>query len=158
MGSSLYFLAIAYTIYIAQKNFEPVIDSRYYEKGLNYENRNEEFTKAKEKNWVADINILKEEILKKDFILTIKLHNDRYLQDFFSNQDRIVVILKISYPASIQKYYEFIYKESDFIPNTTSIDLRKNIILPSTGNFEFSLEIHPEKDATLYYTKKIFVE
>ncbi len=154
----LFFLAIGYTIYIAQKNFEPIMDSRYYEKGLNYEKRKKEFLKAKERNWIADVNILKEETLTKNFNLNIKLQNDQYLKSFFSNENRTVVTLKISYPASIRKYYEFSFKESDFSLNSNSIELNKNISLPSHGNFEFSIEIHPEENATIYYTKKIYVE
>jgi len=78
----IFFVAVGYTIYIAQKNFEPVMDQRYYEKGLNYEQRKHEFEKSKEKNWQASINILDRDSIKKDFLLEVRLNNSN-LKDFF---------------------------------------------------------------------------
>lgn len=154
----LFFIAIGITIYIAQKNFEPITDKRYYEKGLNYEERKNAFKNAKEKNWNAEINILNNNTLKKDFSLEIKFKNSKYLQDFFSDKERTVAILKISYPATIKKFYEYTFKENDFNLNQDKIEMKKNISLPSNGNFEFTFELYPEKNAIMFFTKKIYVE
>ncbi|MFN3604648.1 MAG: FixH family protein [Leptonema sp. (in: bacteria)] len=154
----LFFLAIGYTIYIAQKNFEPIMDSRYYEKGLNYDERKKEFSLAKEKNWIVDVNILNEDTIKKEFNLKIKFLNDKHLKDFFYDQNREVVILKVSYPASIKKFYTYTFKEGEFYLDKNSILMQKRIRIPNAGNYEFSLELRPEKNAAMFYTKKIIVE
>ena len=112
--------------YIAQKNFEPVMDQRYYEKGLNYEQRKHEFEKSKEKNWQASINILDRDSIKKDFLLEVRLNNSN-LKDFFSDPERNVVDLKISYPATMKGSYEFQFVEKEFKVKNNYIVLEKQL-------------------------------
>jgi len=153
----IFFVAVGYTIYIAQKNFEPIMDQRYYEKGLNYEQRKHEFEKSKEKNWQATINILDRDSIKKDFLLEVRLNNSN-LKDFFSDPERNVVDLKISYPATMKGSYEFQFVEKEFKVKNNHIVLEKQLQIPVAGFYEFRIEVRPEKDAAMFFSKKIFVE
>jgi len=153
----IFFIAVGYTIYIAQKNFEPVMDQRYYEKGLNYEQRKHEFEKSKEKKWQAFINILEKDAIKKNFLFEVQLSNSN-VKDFFSDPERNVVDLKISYPATMKGSYEFQFVEKDFKVKNNSIVLEKQLQIPVAGFYEFRIEVRPEKDAAMFYSKKLYVE
>jgi hypothetical protein len=153
----IFFIGVGYTIYLAQKNFEPVMDKRYYEKGLNYEERKQEFLKAKEKNWNAYINFLNKDTITKKFRLEIKLSSTN-IKDFFSDPERNVVDLKVSLPATIKQFYNFQFIEKDFIIKDNLILLEKDIEIPKSGFYEFRLELRPEKDAAMFFTRKIYVE
>ncbi|MCS7205990.1 MAG: FixH family protein [Leptospiraceae bacterium] len=156
----IFFSAIGITIYIAQKNYEPIIDARYYEKGLNYVDRNKEFQKAKEKKWEANVNIWDKNVIKREFPLIIEIKNQdkKVINDFFSDKERKVIILKISLPATIKQTFNVEILEKDFILANDTIRTEKVITIPKAGFWEFSLEIRPEKDAAIYMNKKFQVE
>ncbi len=157
----IFFIAVGYTIYIAQKNFEPVMDARYYEKGLNYESRKKEFQNAKDRKWQADINFLKNEQIPKEFPLEIKFRNlDNGVDNFFSNPDRIVVDLKVSSSATIQNLHTYEFLEKDFKKEKDEIVLKKDINLTNLnkGLYEFRIELKPENDASMFFHKKIYIQ
>ncbi|GIX42932.1 MAG: hypothetical protein KatS3mg129_2665 [Leptospiraceae bacterium] len=154
----VFFVAVGYTIYLAQKNFEPVMDKRYYEKGLNYEKRKNEFLKARQKDWKVYVNFLDKDTINKNYLLEIHLSNQNNIKDFFSNPERNVVDLKISLPATIKRHYEFQFVEKDFKINNNSVILQKEIQIPVPGLYEFRLELRPENDAAIFYSKKLYVE
>ncbi len=154
----IFFIAVGYTIYIAQKNFEPVMDVRYYEKGLDYEKRNQEFKKAQEKNWKVSINLLELEKITKKYNLYIDLFNPNYLNDFFSDENRTVIEIYVSHPATLKRLYNFEFYEKDFKKEKDLVKFQKEIEIPLSGFYEFRIEIRPEKDAAIFYSKKIYVE
>ncbi len=155
----IFFMAIVYTIYIAQKNFEPIYDNRYVEKGMNYEHRIAEFKNFKEHQWKVEVNLLNYEKINRKIPIEITLSNQtNFFQNFISDENRKVVLLKISYPASIREYYEFEFLEKDFLKENQKYTLKKELELPVSGFFEFQIEVRPEKGATFYKSKKIYVE
>lgn len=157
----IFFVAVGYTIYIAQKNFEPVMDTRYYEKGLNYENRKKEFQNAKDRKWQVDVNFLKNDQIPKEFPLEIKFKNiENGINNFFSNPDRIVVDLKVSSSATIQNLHAFEFSEKEFKEENDVIILKKNINFTDLKNglYEFRIELKPENDASMFFHKKIYIQ
>lgn len=156
----IFFLAVGITIYIAQKNYEPIIDPRYYEKGLDYESRQKEFDNAKIRKWEAKIDVWDKDVVSREFPLTISIKNDNkeILKNFFFNAERKVAVLKISLPATTKKSFEVDFLEKDFKMNNDRIEATKTITMPEGGFWEFSMEIRPESDATLFMSKKLYVE
>ncbi len=157
----IFFVAVGYTIYIAQKNFEPVMDIRYYEKGLDYESRKKEFQNAKDRKWEADVNVLQKDVIPKEFQLEVKFKNtEHYMNNFFSDPDRVVVDLKVSSSATIKNLHTFEFFEKDFIKEDNEIVLKKYISLTGLKNglYEFRIELKPEKDASIFLNKKIYIQ
>ncbi len=60
MGIAFFFLIVAtiYTVYIANKDFEPVADPNYYEKGLNYDKEIEKKLEMLEEGYHFETNLL----------------------------------------------------------------------------------------------------
>ncbi|MCB1193064.1 MAG: FixH family protein [Leptospiraceae bacterium] len=62
MGIAFFFLIVAtvYTVYLATKEYEPVVDPNYYEKGLNYDKEIGRKLEMKNEGYRFETNLLTE--------------------------------------------------------------------------------------------------
>ena len=154
---AVFFVGVAFMVKAAVTSYEPPIDPMYQEKGLDYQKRLDEFDRAKERGWSAEINIFNHDTVttgKVPLVIVVKKDTTKPAAETTTDDDRLAMTLIISSPASIKNKQEYTFKLSDFEHTANRMQLNRSIDIQQNGTVEISVEIRPDFDSAIYQSKK----
>ena len=88
-------IAVVLTYRIASKNYEPIIDTKYYEKGLDYQKIKNMDQKSIEEGWQVQADFLNQSTLSLKQTVTVQVLNRNHLQA------KVKASILLEHPASV---------------------------------------------------------
>lgn len=158
----VFFFAMFKFVTTAMQAYEPPIDSGYYEKGLDYQKRLDEFDRAKSAGWSIKVNVFEtDSISRGTYPLMIGLERDSAKPGSSMKDDsqRVVATVTVSHRATMEGSRKFEFRQSDLeMKGKDRYELKRNIEIPMTGSAEIAVEVRPTQDSAIYQAKTLLVK
>ena len=149
----LLFLAIGITLRLAYQNFEPITDSDYYRKGLEYQSRLDSVDRAKTNGWLLDSNFFHSNNIKAGkFQTEFVLSNS---QNKALESGKIRVLLERPATSSAKRIYDMDVSLSQKATGGDYV-VPLEILIPESGSWDVSVEMVIDNDMLIMKQKRIF--
>lgn len=152
-----HFVSTAFAVY------EPPVEERYYEKGLDYQKRVSEFERARAAGWTMQVNLFEGKTVKKgvNSLRIVLLRDPSIKRPAVAAEDpgRMAAHVTISHRASLKGGRTFDFHLSDFQKRSDDrMELEQPVEVPLSGRVEVTVETRPTADSAIYVAKTLGVE
>lgn len=159
----IFFVAMYHFVKTAFDVYEPPVEERYYEKGLDYQKRVSEFERARAAGWSMQVNVFEGKSVKKGAnLLRIVLVRDASIkQPEAAAQDpgRLAAHVTVSHRASLKGGRSYDFRLSDFQKRSADhMELEQTMDVPLSGRVEVTVEARPSADSAIFATRTLDVE
>lgn len=146
------FGAAGYTIALAVKHSEPILDERYYEKGLDYEKRLSKMRLANEEGWDFETKLLSERNLpynETGYKIALQIPEGQAPQ-------KVNLTVTIDRPASSKFRVEKTLTGEQAVKRNNEWVFQTDLAMPAPGYADIKLEANIDDRVVLYKNHRAY--